>query len=34
MITQVQPLTVEVKAYVLLDCIALDLDYWGADLLT
>jgi hypothetical protein len=33
-VTQVRPLTVEVKAYVLLDCIALDLDYKGTDSLT
>ena len=32
--TQVRLLTIEVKAYVLLDCIALDLDYRDASSLT
>ena len=33
-VTQVRPLIVEVKAYVLLDYIAVDLDYKDADSLT
>jgi hypothetical protein len=33
-VTQVQPLMVEVKAYVLLDYIAVVLDYKDADSLT